>query len=163
VTCFTTIVAGEALARVPVVSDTQFLPGDAELGAPVEEQDWAQIAAGETSYLAVWQDVRSVLSGWVNTAYNPLTGNQTDIYAARIDGQGEVIDACPIIIANEGRNQEYPQVAWNGENWLVVYKSERPDWYFFTDILARRVTPDGEVLDAEPIPIRLERNDPAND
>lgn len=158
-----TMCAGSSFGQVPVVSDIQFLPGDAELGAPAEEQDWAHIAAGESSYLAVWQDVRSVLSGQVNTAYNPLTGNQTDIYAARIDGDGAVIDTCPIVIANEGRNQDYPQVEWNGESWLVVYKSERPDWYFFTDILARRVSSDGEILDANPISIRLEQNDPAND
>ena len=152
-----------ARADIAVVSETRFLPGDAEPGTPVEEQDWARIAAGGPGYLAVWQDVRSVLSGWVNTAYNPLTGNQTDIYATRMDTEGNVIDSCPIVIANEGRNQESPKVAWNGDSWLVVYKSERPDWYFFTDILARRVSANGEVLDTDPIEIRLENNDPAND
>ena len=161
--CLSTMLAGSAFGQVPVATDIQFLPGDDEPGSPVEEQDWAQIAAGESSYLAVWEDVRSVLSGQVNTAYNPLTGNEKDIYAARIGRDGVVLDTCPIVLANEGRNQEYPQVAWNGENWLVVYKTQRPDWYFFTDILARRVSPDGEILDPEPIPIRLERNDPAND
>ena len=155
--------AGTALAEDALVSETRFLPGDDTPGTPVEEQDWARIAAGGSGYLAVWQDVRSVLSGWVNTAYNPLTGNETDIYAARMDTEGNVIDTCPIVIANEGRNQESPKVAWNGDSWLVVYKSDRPDWYFFTDILARRVSADGEVLDAEPIEIRLENNDPAND
>lgn len=138
------------------------LAGDAALVQAFDDQRNVQIAAGGTGYLVVWEDDRTVLGPYINAGYEPLLGNQRDVYAARLDDQGNLLDATPIVVSNLGRMQKQPQVAWNGTHWLVVFVSERPDWYFFEDIVGVRVAPDGTVLDPTPIPIRPELNSPAN-
>lgn len=153
---------GIAMAQPPVLSPVVSLPGDGAVELAAETQEWPEIAAGGPGYLVVWQDMRPVLSGNTNTPDLPLTGNNWDIYGALLDASGNVIKS-PIVVSQRGKNDTRPQVAWNGENWLVVWTSERPDWYFFEDVVGARVSPDGEVLDPEPIMIRPENNDPAND
>ena len=145
---------GPVSAQLPGPCPPALFPGDAVVGPSVELQEQAAVAAGGPGYLVVWEDERAVLSGQVNTAYQPLMGNQTDVYGARYDAAGILLDVQPIVISNLGRNQYRPRVSWNGEAWLVVFQSQRPDWYFFDDVLGVRVAPDGTVLDAEPIPIR---------
>ncbi len=157
------LVPGLATAGLPPLSSLAYLPGDAVLGPSAERQDWVEIVPGGPGYLMVWEDDRTVLSGFTSTPYLPLMGNETDIYAARLDADGNLLDPKPILVANQGRNQTRPKAAWNGENWLVVWVSERPDWYFFEDVVGVRVSPAGTVLDPVPIPIRPENNDPAND
>ncbi len=137
------------------------LPGDAASVPAVSGQSDVSIARGGPGYLAVWTDYRTSLSGSITTD-QPLQGNQSDIYAMRLGLDGHPLDAGPIVICNLGRNQSKPRVAWNGQNWLVVFISERPDWYFFDDIVGVRVAPDGSVLDATPISIRPELNSPSN-
>ncbi len=151
--------AAAALAAPPQ-NAALLAPGDSASEPPIGAQQHPWIAAGGGNYLAVWDDARAVF-GSVNTD-QPLTGNQTDIYGMRLDANGNPLDATPIVICNLGRNQTRPRVSWNGQNWLVVFVSERPDWYFFEDIVGVRVAPDGTVLDSTPIPIRLEQNSPAN-
>lgn len=138
------------------------LPGDAaKLPAPDAETS-AAIARGGPGYLAVWQDRRAAIQSIINVADSPLIGNQYDVYGMRLDLAGNPLDAQPIVICNLGRNQTKPKVAWNGQNWLVVFTSERPDWYFFEDIVGVRVSPAGAVLDATPIAIRPEQPTPSN-
>ncbi|MBD3334201.1 MAG: hypothetical protein GF355_01690 [Candidatus Eisenbacteria bacterium] len=151
------------LQAQPPVGPVEFLPGDAGSELAVEDQDLVAVAPGGPGYLAVWQDERTVLSGFTQAPYTPLIGNQTDIYAARLDLNGQLVDQSPILVSNLGRNQTRPQVAWNGESWLVVFETERPDWYFFQDIMGVRVSAEGQLLDPDPIPLRLENNNPAND
>lgn len=138
------------------------LSGDASSVQGFEDQRNVQIAAGGSGYLVVWEDDRTVLGPYINAGYEPLLGNQRDIYAARLDDQGNPLDAEPIVVCNLGRMQKLPQVAWNGTHWLVVFVSERPDWYFFEDIVGVRIAPDGAVVDSTPIAIRPELNSPAN-
>lgn len=142
------------------LSPIGFLPGDTQIGLAVETQDWPSIAAGGPGYLVVWDDKRPVLSTVGNTPTGvAFQGNGFDIYGALLDTQGQVIKS-PIVIANQGRNQVRPQVAWNGESFLVVWTSQRPDWYFFQDIMAIRVSADGELLDPEPFVLRPNHNVP---
>jgi len=155
--------AGFSTAQNYTLSNLQFLPGDNTIETSVNDQSNSRISAGGPGFLVVWEDDRTDLSGFPGTPTNPFMGNQTDIYAARLDSAGNILDDSPIIITNEAIQQTKPEVAWNGENWLVVYVTQRPDWYFFTDIYATRVSPDGVVLDTPPIPIRLENNSPSND
>jgi hypothetical protein len=138
------------------------LAGDALRTLGFEDQRYVQIAAGGPGYLVVWEDQRTVLGPYVDAGYENLLGNQRDIYAARLDAAGNLLDPDPIVVCNLGRNQEKPQVAWNGSKWLVVFTSERPDWYFFQDILGVRIGRDGAVLDASPIAIRPQLDQPAN-
>lgn len=161
-------VAGGATASAAdplIVSTVEGLPGNDAVGLSTQDQRRPVIAAGGAGVLVVWEDTRTVLTGFTQTPFEPLLGNLQDLVAARLDGDGNVLDAAPILVTNRGRNQQQPEVAWNeaADAWLVTWMSQRPDWHFFDDIMAARVAADGTVLDADPIPLRLERNDPAND
>ena len=138
-------------------------PGDGDLVVSTGTQEAPAVAAGGPGFLAVWEDQRANLAGFAGAAGTAAGGNLIDIYAARFDQAGNLIDTSPIVVSNQGHNQTDPVVAWNGENWLVVFVSQRPDWYFFEDIVGVRVAPDGTVLDPEPFMIRPENNSPAND
>ena len=77
-----------------------------------------------------------------------------DIYGVRLDLAGNVLDAIPLaIVAARRSNQNYPKVAWNGSNWLVVYQSVDVGGtgYYQDSLEAVRVSPTGQVLDAKPI------------
>jgi len=113
-----------------------------------------QIAKGANSSLAVWSDKRTVLGRYVPDD-NAGIGSNTDIYAARYDAQGNLIDTTPIVVAEAVYEQYAPHVAWNGQNWLVTWITKRRTNQFNTDILAVRVAPDGRVLDSTPIPIYI--------
>ena len=148
-----------------IVSELEALPGDDVVGLSIEDQRRPVIAAGGPGALVVWEDTRTVLTGPTQTPFEPLKGNLQDVVAARVDGDGHLLDTAPILVGNLGRNQGMPEVAWSqgAGAWLVVWTSERPDWHFFEDLVAARVAADGSLLDPTPIPLRLERNDPAGD
>jgi len=112
------------------------------------------IAKGANSSLAVWADRRTVLGRYVPDD-NAGIGSDTDIYAARYDAQGNLLDTTPIVVAEAIYEQYYPRVAWNGQNWLVTWITKRKTNQFNIDILAVRVAPDGRVLDSTPIPIYI--------
>lgn len=152
-----------ALGGIAIAQDGAVpLLGDATVAQAFDDQRNVQIAAGSAGYLVVWEDERTVLGPFINAGYEPLLGNQRDIYAARLDASGNLLDAEPIVVANLGRNQKLPQVAWNGTHWLVVFVTERPEWYFFQDIVGVRIAADGSVLDPTPIAIRAQPNTPSN-
>ena len=113
-----------------------------------------QIAKGANFSLAVWTDRRNVLGRYVPDD-NAGIGSDTDIYAARYDANGNLVDTTPIVI-NEAIYEQYlPHVAWNGQNWLVTWITKRRTNQFDVDILAVRVAPDGRVLDSTPIPVYI--------
>jgi hypothetical protein len=125
---FLTMSATDSKADPPSLSPEQFLAGDDAIVTAVDVQEFSRIAPGGPGYLAVWEDRRSVLSGFVNMD-GPFNGNETDIYAQRLDAQGNPIDAAPILVCQLGRNQTKPQVAWNeaAQAWLVVWTTQRPE------------------------------------
>ncbi|QDU69044.1 hypothetical protein [Engelhardtia mirabilis] len=144
--CALTLLSAPAMAQLSG-GESKFLPGDDLIGAAAGLQDQPQVAAGGPGALAVWSDLRS----------EPLTtfsGNATvrDIFAVRLDPAGLPLDPTPIPISTTFGEQREPQVAWNGENWLVVWRDQSPTQSFFADgILAVRVSPDGVVLDESPL------------
>jgi hypothetical protein len=158
------VLGGRALADPPFLGDIRYLPGDQTIGSSVETQDLSRVSAGAGRYLVVWEEERPVLSGFTNTN-EPLGGNEKDIYAARIDAAGNLMGAGPIVVSQEGRNQSRPQVAWNegAQQWLIVWMTERPEWYFYHDIVGARVSAEGVLLDPVPIPLRPENDTPSND
>jgi hypothetical protein len=148
-----------AAAVPPDLSEAIVLPGDLEI-APAAGKQWSpEIAAGGSMFLAVWADARASanvlpenLTG--GAAFDNENGTMNDIFAARLDAQGRVLDTSPIIVAQQVQNQALPDVAWNGQNWLVVWSGEQgiaccPD----INVYAARVSPGGAVLDAPPITI----------
>jgi hypothetical protein len=132
------------------------LPGDGTPSVDIGNQDNPQIAAGNGMYLVVWEDSRTNYTNFPDNAA-PSGGDASgqtlkDIYAARLDANGQLIDTAPIIVSQATRSQIVPQVAWNGQNWLVVWNSERQANYSYTDdVMAARVSPQGQVLDSQPI------------
>ncbi|MFH0777715.1 MAG: hypothetical protein V2A71_03700 [Candidatus Eisenbacteria bacterium] len=118
-----------------------------ELGQPFElerarvgryaprDQCKPAVASDGNGYLAVWSDKRS---------------GSYDIYGARIDSCGRVLDVGGILISAEVGDQNDPSVAFDGNNYFVVWSDGRSGPY---DIYGARVTPEGVILDPDGIPI----------
>ena len=85
----------------------------------------AAVAAGNGSSLVVWAD--------------------PDVWAARVDANGNVLDTAGICICSAPGTQAEPAVAFDGTNWLVTWQDLRSSAYF--DIYGARVSPAGTVLD----------------
>jgi Bacterial Ig domain/FG-GAP-like repeat len=139
------------------INEPVILPGDAVTAVAAGGQQNPQIAKGAGSYLSVWMDTRSALGlflGFSGPYEGTGLGTMTDIYAARLDANGNVIDQTPIIISQSSYNQGIPRVAWNGQNWLVVWYTEHSDNRYSYDLLAARVSPEGVLLDTTPIVIK---------
>jgi hypothetical protein len=93
------------------------------------------------SYFVVWQDQR---------------GATSDIYGARVNLAGQVIDPAGIAISTATKSQLRPAVAFDGQNHLVVWYDDRAD--FSPDIYGARVSAAGTVLDATGFPIAVAAN-----
>jgi len=49
-----------------------------------------------------------------------------DVYAARLDASGALLDATAIVVSRDFGSQQEPKAAWNGQNWLVVWEHQVP-------------------------------------
>ncbi|MFL5731583.1 MAG: S-layer homology domain-containing protein [Chloroflexia bacterium] len=128
------------------------LPGDLANAVAAGNQQNSQVAAGNGMYLVVWEDSRTnfqgVQSNQLPTGGEPGGQNLKDVYALRLDANGQPLDATPIVVAEATWDQFSPQVAWNGQNWLVVWNTQRVAGLTSTvDVMAARVSPEGVVLD----------------
>ncbi len=102
-------------------------------------QHSVDLAFDGTNYLVAWRDTRTLLT------------EDYDIYGTRVSPAGVVLDAPAFGIVTAPGIQGAPQVASNGNNWLVAWidvgattiVSPPPDGRIF----ARRVAPDGSMLD----------------
>lgn len=100
-------------------------------------QTEAKAACGEENFLVVWTDYR-------NGSY--------DVYGARIDYSGNVLDPNGFPISAGSWWESSPDVSWDGTNFFVVWADER-NYSSASDIFGTRVTPGGEVLDDSGIQI----------
>ena len=98
--------------------------------APGQQKDPAVAFDGE-NYLVVWEDLRS--------------GGFSDIYGARVTPDGTMLDATGFVISQAADDQESPVLAFDGQNYLVVWQDYRSVWE--SDVYGARVTPGGTVLD----------------
>lgn len=143
---FVLIWATRASALPMPVQDQGLLPGDTAVSAAVNSQQEHAVARGGDRYLVVWGDSRGRSSG------SQTIQGDGDVFGMRLDAAGQPLDPFPFQVAGGMGLQRYPSVAWNGENWLVIFQSQDPvGGYFETQIRAVRVSPDGVVLDATPI------------
>ena len=129
------------------------LPGDSAPAQPAGRQETPEISRGANGYLVVWADNRSSLAGAGTSGpyFGVGLGTMLDIYAARLDAGGHLVDVTPIIVSQAQYNQTVPHVGWNGQNWLVVWMTEREGDRYYNDVVGVRISPGGAVLDAQPI------------
>ena len=139
-------------AQAITLLPNSYLPGDDTIGAASEGQLIPAIAAGNGNFLAVWSDQRAMAPG--ASFYEAETSG--DIYGIRLDADGNLLEELPFVINAGQAWQEYPQVAWNGSHWLVVYEFYTVNgtgYYYEKSLEAVRVAPDGTVIDTTPIHI----------
>ncbi|HEX4668063.1 MAG TPA: PKD domain-containing protein [Chthoniobacterales bacterium] len=132
-----------------------FIRGDSAIRLASGDQTTPEIASGGNVTLAVWQDQRALPAELLFPSFEWETSN--DIYGARVDASGKLIDRVPIPVAQEKAIQGNPQVVWNGTNWLVLFESvdvNGTGFYYQNSLEAVRVSAAGVVLDPTPIKIR---------
>lgn len=111
-------------------------------GIPISTADSIQakcaVAFDGTNYLVVWEDCRS--------------GSSRDIYASRVTRRGLVLDSTGICVNAGPGDQIQPDVAFDGENFLVVWQdssSADPG-----NIKACRMNTNGTVIGTYPVVIQ---------
>ncbi|MEO0098187.1 MAG: T9SS type A sorting domain-containing protein [candidate division WOR-3 bacterium] len=111
-------------------------------GMPIATNNYEQytpaLAFNGRNYLLIWEDGRH--------------GNY-DIYGARIDTDGEILDPTGIPISTVSDVQHCPSLAFGNGSYFVVWGDWRNGPPNLSDIYGARVSSDGEVLDPEGIPI----------
>lgn len=121
-----------------VVLDTNGIP----ISGGMNAQYHPAIAHKGTDYLVVWQDIRN--GDW-------------DIYGARVDSTGSILNPSPIAISIAAHEQIYPTAFSDGTNYLVAWSDRRNGSHY--DIYGTRLTASGAVLDPLGIPISNAQND----
>ncbi|HEX7313339.1 MAG TPA: Ig-like domain-containing protein, partial [Pyrinomonadaceae bacterium] len=151
-----------AAAQVTLSAPT-VLPGNDARPPAAGRQEEPQVSKGADSSLAVWTDARTSLSDNGTTGLNtgldiPGIGNMLDIYAARLNAAGQVIDTTPIIVSQAPNNQANPRVGWNGDGWLVTWLTTRPrnEFSHTQDLVGARVSATGQLLDPTPFVIKAD-------
>jgi hypothetical protein len=126
-------------------SDGEF-PINTELAyiAAPYSQSYSSVAFDGTVYLVVWQDSRN---------------EESDIYGARVDISGNLLDPAGFIICKEPGSQTAPAIATNGDFFLVVWRDERIDGSDNDDIYGARITTAGVVMDTSGFPICCAEDD----
>jgi hypothetical protein len=110
-------------------SGTVYDPSGVRVSTSSGDQHNPSVCFGDTNYLVVWEDRRNGLE---------------DIYGARVNQAGNVLDTAGIAIATTSDDQYVPSVASDGTNYLVVWEEEHQTGF---DIYAARVDQTGTVLD----------------
>ncbi|MEO0306203.1 MAG: T9SS type A sorting domain-containing protein [candidate division WOR-3 bacterium] len=123
---------GARVSRIGTVLDQNGIA----ISTATSNQRYPSVAFDGTNYFVVWQDYRS--GNW-------------DIYGARVNRIGTVLDPNGIAISTATNSREYPSVAFDGTNYFVVWHDSRSDPFY--DIYGARVSPDGTVLDQNGIAI----------
>jgi hypothetical protein len=115
--------AGKAIDAKPFV-----------ISGATECQERPRVAWGKDSWLVVWADIRN--------------DKDYDVYAARVSTDGKVLDPDGIPVVKAPDNQCQPDVAFNGENFLVVWRAwvEKGGNYA---AWGARLSADGKVLDPQ--------------
>lgn len=147
----TLVLTATAWGTPPNLMGPTLLPGDVTLDASGAHEEKPFVAGGGDGFLAVWSDGRT---NFLAPPPFPEDQGARDVYAARLDAGGALVDAIPIVVSQDFGYQVNPQASWNGENWLVVWESQAPTQYYYASaVFAARIAPDGTLLDQQPIPV----------
>jgi hypothetical protein len=107
-------------------------PGGFQLSPLPNEEQWEPaVAYGGNCFLIVWTDWR--------------TGDFSDIYGCRVSRAGVPLDTAGIRVSTADDDQQEPDVAFDGTNFVAVWTDARDpdDW----DIAGAGVSQSGQVLD----------------
>jgi hypothetical protein len=103
----------------------------------INEQRFPKVASDGNIFLSAWTDFRT------QSTQDP------DIYASRIDEEGNVMDIGGIPVCTVERVQYILDVVYDGNNFIVIWNDGRVLGQ--TDVYFARITPSGEVLDPDGI------------
>ncbi len=101
------------------------------ISASPGRQAGPELAFDGSEYFVVWSDYRR-------------DGLSPEIYGARVDTSGVVLDTAGIPFLQEFRSGDLPSIAFGEENYLVVWSEAV---YAESHIRGARVTPSGTVID----------------
>jgi len=122
---------GTRVSKQGIILDTEPFAISEATGAQMSPQ----VAFDGTNYLVVWYDSR---------------GGTYDIYGTRVAQDGTVLNSSGIAISTAAENQYFPDISFDGTNYMVVWQDERSDTF---DIYGSRVDQNGIVLDPSGIKI----------
>jgi len=122
---------GTRVSKQGIILDTEPFAISEAAGS----QSSPQVAFDGTNYLVVWYDSR---------------GGTYDIYGTRVAQDGTVLNSSGIAISTAAENQYFPDISFDGTNYMVVWQDERSDTF---DIYGSRVDQNGIVLDPSGIKI----------
>jgi hypothetical protein len=117
-------------------------PAGIAISTAASSQSGPAVAWNGADYLVVWTDGRTGIQVW----------------GARVTGAGSVLDPAGIAIATGPGSQLFPDLAWNGTKFLVVWTDNRLCSCTDYDIFGTRVSGAGSVLDPAYIPISTATN-----
>jgi hypothetical protein len=104
-----------------------------------EDQNEPDLVWGEETYFAVWEDSRNL---------------DFDIYGARMDSLGEVLDSSSLPIhVDPTTDQRHPVVAFDGTNYLAVWQNMLDPTGSNYRIEGLRVSSDGQPVDLQPFAV----------
>lgn len=112
------------------------------VASPPQKQDHCSVASDGDGWLVVCHDWRP-------------DANETNssAYAARIAADGSVLDADMFQVASRVHGQTAPNVVFGGTVYIVAWMAPQEARFRLTDVYARRITPTGELLDPQAIPV----------
>lgn len=110
-------------------------------GGLVDSIDILITISGNGQYLpAVASDGSDFLVGWED-----MRAGARDIYGARTNSAGIVLDPRALQISTAHDNQYHPSIAFDGANYFIVWEDRRSG--LSSDIFGSRISPSGLVLD----------------
>jgi hypothetical protein len=116
-------------------------PGGFVVSSATDNQRDPSVSFDGTNYLVVWTDRRS---------------GSTDIYGARVEPSGVVLDVGGLAISGAAGSQAEPTIAFNGKDYLVAWEDSRNGSW---DVYGARVDTSGFVRDTADISISSEAGD----
>jgi hypothetical protein len=109
--------------------------------AAKDQQEEPAVACSGGTFLVVWQDFRG--------------GRGAEVYGARVDAAGQVLDPQGILIAGGGRSCARPRVAARPGGFYVVWQEVGETGAY--GISGARVGLDGKVLDPAGLPLSTQK------
>ncbi len=106
-------------------------PSGISISTEVNSQGSPSVAFDGINYLVVWDDMRN--------------GSSYDIYGARVDTSGSVLDPSGIVISNLTNQENYPSITFDGINYMVAWRFQRSDLSY--DIYGVRIDTLGAIID----------------